>query len=314
MPVLEEITDLTLLPAVPLSRFTRFGLGGPADLFIETNSEVSFITALRTIRGEGGHFVVIGGGTNLIVADAGFRGTVLRLTSRAVSHGGDVVRVDAGADLQTLVDYSTSHGLKGLETLTGIPGWVGAAVYGNAGAYGHSMMERVHAVRFFDGEQVRNFSNEQCEFSYRESIFKRRKDWIIFSVELLLEPGVAADLQRTSAEILKIRNEKYPPSMKCAGSIFKNLIWSELPPSARDAVPPAVIREGKIPSAWFLEQVGAKGMREGGIQVADYHANLIYNSGNGTTAELVSVIRSLKQRVYERFQLRLEEEVQYIGF
>jgi UDP-N-acetylmuramate dehydrogenase len=101
--------------------------------------------------------------------------------------------------------------------------------------------------------------------------------------------------------------------MKCAGSIFKNLILSELPAQAGAAVPAAVVREGKVPAAWFLEQVGAKGMRRGLIQVASYHANLVYNEGGGTAAELCALIGDLKQRVQKRFGIELEEEVQYVG-
>jgi len=102
--------------------------------------------------------------------------------------------------------------------------------------------------------------------------------------------------------------------MKCAGSIFKNLILAELPDSVRRQIPERVIREGKAPSAYFLEQVGAKGMRSGGIQVAYYHANLIYNTGDGTALELCELIGELKTRVWKQFGLELEEEVQYIGF
>ena len=113
---------------------------------------------------------------------------------------------------------------------------------------------------------------------------------------------------------MKIRLAKYPPTMKCAGSIFKNLILAELPETVRRQVPERVVREGKAPSAYFLEQVGAKGMRRGDIHVADYHANLIYNAGHGTARELCEIIQELKIRVREQFGLELEEEVQYIGF
>jgi UDP-N-acetylmuramate dehydrogenase len=102
--------------------------------------------------------------------------------------------------------------------------------------------------------------------------------------------------------------------MRCAGSIFKNVFWADLPVRAQNAVPPVIIREGKVPSAFFLEQVQAKGMRRGDIQVADYHANLIYNDGAGTAADLVSVISELKARVRDRFDFDLEDEVQYVGF
>jgi UDP-N-acetylmuramate dehydrogenase len=270
--------------------------------------------ALNIVRASGAEFAVIGGGTNLIVSDAGFRGIVLRFTSGVISSDGRIVRAEAGAELQALVDYTISHGLQGLETMTGIPGSVGAAIYGNAGAYGHSINERVRQVRFFDGATIRVFGNADCEFHYRESIFKRHKDWIIFSTELELAPASADELQRTADGILKVRLEKYPATMKCAGSIFKNLILAELPEAVQRQVPERVIREGKVPSAYFLEQVGAKGIRNGGIRVAEYHANLIYNESQGTARELCEIIADLKSRVQNRFGLTLEEEVQYVGF
>ena len=320
MPTTEEaharlagIPDLTVLTDAPLSRYTRFGIGGPADLFAETENPEAFIAAWREANDSGIPTVVIGGGTNLIVSDQRYRGIVLRFRAVRLMAAGERVYAEAGAVLQDLVDFTIARGLKGLETLSGIPGWVGAAVYGNAGAYGHAIAERVVRVRFFDGSAIRMFSNEDCDFRYRESVFKRHKDWIIFSTDLRLEPSDAAVLRRTADDILTVRNQKFPVTMKCAGSIFKNLLVSELPPAVVAEVPQKVVREGKIPAAWFLEQVGSKGFVRGGIQVADYHANLIFNAGGGTAAELCAVIAELKDRVRQRFGIELEEEVQYVG-
>jgi UDP-N-acetylmuramate dehydrogenase len=310
---LAAIAGLTVAQCVPLACYTRFGIGGPADLYAETASEQAFVSALAAARESLLPHLVIGGGTNLIVSDAGFRGIVLRYRGERISSEGETVTAEAGAVLQDLVDFSIARGLAGLETLSGIPGSVGAAVYGNAGAYGHAINERVRAVRFFDGCEIRAFGNSECDFRYRESIFKRRKDWIVFAAELELQPAEAAVLRRTADEILKVRNEKFPVTMKCAGSIFKNLLARELPPPAAAEVPSSAVREGKVPAAWFLERVGAKGMRRGDIHVADYHANLIYNTGRGTAADLCALIQELKQRVRDRFSLDLEEEVQYVA-
>jgi len=302
------------LREVPLSQYTRFGIGGPADFFLETSNPLSFGQALAIVRSAGLEFVVIGGGTNLIVADEGFRGICLKLTSDSICLDGLRVDVECGATLQALVDFTVQHGLAGLHTMTGIPGSVGAAVYGNAGAYGHSIQERVRRVRFLDGEAVREFNNAECLFHYRDSIFKINKQWIILSATLEMEAGDAAALKETADRILTTRNRKYPPTMRCAGSIFKNFLLAELPPAVAAEIPPTVIIEGKVPSAWFLEQVGAKGMKQGGIEVADYHANLIYNAGGGTARELVGIICELKDRVRRRWDIPLEEEVQYVGF
>jgi len=311
---LSALPDTTVLRDVPLSSYTRFGIGGPADLFAETRNPARFIDAWHIAHGSGLHTVVIGGGTNLIVSDDGFRGVVLKLSNNRIHAEAQTVHVDSGASLQALVDFTVDRGLKGMETMTGIPGSAGAAVYGNAGAYGHSIAERVSRVRFFDGIGIREFDNPQCEFRYRESVFKQHKEWIIFSTELAMECGDAVALRETADKILGIRNKKYPPAMKCAGSIFKNFLLAELPPRVAHELPANVIIEGKVPSAWFLEQVGAKGMREGDIHVADYHANLIYNGGQGTARDLVRLIAELKKRVERRWDIPLEEEVQYVGF
>jgi UDP-N-acetylmuramate dehydrogenase len=311
---LGQIPNLQVSPGAPLARYTRFGIGGPARIYAETESVESFVSALLAARASGLPFVVIGGGTNLIVSDAGFAGIVLRFTAQEIRADGNHVSADAGAELLAVIDFAVAKGLQGIETLAGIPGSFGAAVYGNAGAYGHSMSEVVEAVRFFDGECVRVYASAGCEFHYRESIFKRHKDWIIFSARLALTPASAAELRRAADEIVATRNQKFPPEMKCAGSVFKNLIFAELPSKTAAQVPERVIREGKVPAAYFLEQAGAKGQSRGDIRVADYHANLIYNAGGGTARDLCALIADLKARVSARFGLELEEEVQYVGF
>jgi UDP-N-acetylmuramate dehydrogenase len=308
------IPNLTVLVDTPLSNHTRFRIGGPAALLCDAPDTDAFTQALRTVKDLALPPIVIGGGTNLIVSDAGFGGVVLRFTGSRVARDGMVLRVEAGAILQNVVDQSIGLGLKGLETMTGIPGFLGGAIYGNAGAYGHSIEELVEGVRVTDGERVITIRKAECQFRYRDSVFKTRKEWVIVSADLRFQQGDPNELGKTARGIRPIRDAKYPPEMKCAGSIFKNLIFAELPARVQAAIPADIIREGKVPSAWFLEQTGAKGMRRGDIQVAAYHANLVYNDAAGTAADLVSIIQELKQRVRDRFGFDLEEEVQYVGF
>jgi UDP-N-acetylmuramate dehydrogenase len=313
LPRLAAIPGLHCTENVPLARYTRFGIGGPARILADACSPGALVEAVRLVREDGSPFALIGGGSNLVASDAGFPGVVLRYTGASLRIDGGLVRVSAGVVLQDLVNATIEAGLEGMHTMTGIPGWVGGAIYGNAGAYGHSIHEFIESVQLFDGERIREIRNSACAFRYRESIFKQRKDWIILDAVLRLPPGDAGGLRETAAGILKIRNEKYPPEMCCAGSIFKNLLLAELPEAVRAQVPERVIREGKVPSAYFLEQVGAKGMVSGGIRVADYHANLLYNSGGGAGREVRELVDLLKDRVQTRFGLRLEEEVQYLG-
>ena len=252
---LAAIPGLQSTENVPLSQLTRFAIGGPARILADASSESALTAAIEALGGT--RHALIGGGSNLVADDRGFPGVVLRYTAKNIEIDGGVVgggvRVSAGAGLQDLVDATIAAGLEGLHTMTGIPGWVGGAVYGNAGAYGHSIHEFVESVRYFDGSVVREIGNAACEFHYRESVFKRHKDWIVLEATLRLPSGDPAALRTTAEGILKVRNEKYPPTMRCAGSIFKNLILAELPDSVRAQVPERVIREGKVPSAYFLE-------------------------------------------------------------
>ena len=310
---LAQVEKLSVRSDVELRGYTRFGIGGRADLFAETAEPEAFAETVHICRTHKVPYCILGDGTNVIVADAGYRGLVLRFTAKSIKQQGLKLQADAGAALESLVDAAITAGLRGLETLARIPGSVGAAIYGNAGAYGHSISESIEWVRFYDGEGVRELDNAGCAFEYRGSVFKRNKDWMIFCCSLMLEPADRAELRSRADKIMAIRDEKFPPTMRCAGSIFKNLHVKDLPPSAAAEVPERAVREGKVASAYFLDQVGAKGMRRGGIAVADYHANLIYNAGGGTAAELRSLIEELKQRIADRYGFAVEEEVQYVG-
>src|SRR5579875_1021263 len=236
---LSAIRNLTVLPGEQLAPYTRFQIGGPAALFCDTSDSGAFTQALRTAKDSALPRILIGGGTNLVVSDAGFDGVVLRYTGSQIRGDGLLLHVEAGAVLQDVVDESIALGLEGLQTMTGIPGYLGGAVYGNAGAYGHSIQELVERVHVTDGDQVFAMSNHECRFAYRESVFKDRKEWIILSAELRFQPGDAAQLAKTAAEIRTIRDAKYPPSMKCAGSIFKNLFFADLPARVQSELPAA---------------------------------------------------------------------------
>lgn len=312
LSLLREIPGLLVIEQAPLTQYTRFGIGGPARFLVDASTETALIATIHALTQNRESFAIIGGGSNLVAADNGYPGVIVRYTHSDIQVDGTRVCAAAGVVLQNLVDLTIEKGLRGIDTMTGIPGWVGGAIYGNAGAYGHSVQECVESVRFFDGSTVQEAGNRECEFTYRESIFKRHKDWIILSCALRLEPGEHAALLADATKIRQIRDAKYPPTMRCAGSIFKNLLFDRLPESVQAHVPAHVVREGKVPSAYFLEQAGAKGMARGGVRVAGYHANLIYNEGNGTAEQVRELIGELKTRVREQFGLELEEEVQYV--
>ncbi len=307
---LSAIPNVQLFVNAPLARHTRFEIGGPARMLANVSTVEALAETLQLAKNTGTPCAVIGGGTNLIVDDDGFPGVVVRYVAKRIEIDGGRVRVEAGAVLQDLIDNTIDNGLGGLETMTGIPGWVGGAVYGNAGAYGRSIAESVETVRFFDGEKTCEIASNKVDFGYRTSVFKQFKDWVVLDAVLKLNKADRGELRASADSILKIRNEKYPPTMKCAGSIFKNLMVADLP--AGIEVPDRVVSEGTVPSAYYLEAAGAKGLSIGGLKVADYHANLIYNEGGGTARDLWNLIETLKAGVWEKFGIQLEEEVQSI--
>jgi UDP-N-acetylmuramate dehydrogenase len=310
---LQKIPALLVRRDAPLKEYTRFAVGGPAAILVETAVLDSLVQAVAICRSSGLPHCLIGEGSNLIASDSGFAGTVLRWTARSLNIEGLQVEVDAGAALLELVGATVEAGLQGLETLAGIPGSVGAAIYGNAGAYGHSISESISEVRFLDGETVRCLDQAGCRFQYRESLFKQHKDWFVLAAVLQLEPGNAANLRRIADDTIADRNRKFAPELRCAGSVFKNLLAADLPTAVLAQIPPHVLRESKVPAGWFLEQVGAKGMVQGDIHVAEHHANLLYNAGSGTASQIRDLIARLKRLVFDRYGIILEEEVQYLG-
>ncbi len=257
---------------------------------------------------------MIGGGTNLIVADAGFNGIVLRFVGSAIEQTGLALVADAGAVLQSVVDKSVALGLSGMQTMTGIPGYLGGAVYGNAGAYGQSIHERVVNVVATNGISIKTFSNADSHFQYRDSWFKSHKEWVILQSTLLFSEGRSGRDGKGVARDSGDPRQEISAHHEMRWQYFQESILCPTAAHVQAQVPQKQVREGKVPSAWFLEKAGVMGMRRGDIQVATYHANLIYNDGAGTASDLVAVVRECKKRVADRFGFELEEEVQYVGF
>lgn len=280
-----------------LKNFTNFKFGGPAKEIVAARSEAELIGVLKDLKLKKEKYYILGDGTNIIADDKGFNGTIVKISTSGLKIENRKILCEAGLPLGKLVNTANSAGLSGLETLAGIPGTVGGAIYGNAGAYGREISEFLKKVKIFDGKGLRWLPQTSCKFSYRESVFKKRP-WVILATEFNLPKGSAQRLAKKSKEIIKIREKKYKPNLLCAGSIFKNI----------------VVGKNKIPAWSLLESIGAKGMRIGGVYVADYHANLIINNGRGRASEAKKLIDTLKEKVHQKYGVWLEEEVQYLGF
>ncbi len=296
----------------PLKDLTTLGIGGPAKKFAVAKTEEELIEVIRYADLNKSKHLVIGSGSNLLVADGGFEGLVIKNGIIGIKNISQILTVKSGTLLQDLVDYTIQNGLTGLQNLTGIPGTVGGAIYGNAGAYGQTISDFLIDVTVFDGKTIITLPKNQCTFTYRNSIFKKNK-YPILEVTFQLKPGDPETLKKESADILAKRLIKYPPGIKCPGSFFKNLVAVEISPEILKKIPPDKIVYGKLPAGALLEEVGAKGQRSDGIEIASYHANLILNTGNGTAQAFYNLAKTYALKVKEKFGITLEPEVQLIN-
>ncbi|OGE79237.1 MAG: UDP-N-acetylenolpyruvoylglucosamine reductase [Candidatus Doudnabacteria bacterium RIFCSPHIGHO2_01_FULL_46_14] len=295
----------------PLKKFTTISIGGAAKYFVVIKKENELVAAIQSAKKFKLPWYVVGEGSNLIVSDTGYQGVIIQNQIKDFEQKGLNTFVGSGYSLLRFVLEADKLGMAGMERMAGIPGTVGGAIYGCAGAYGQEIKDHLVSVRFFDGKEFRNLTKHQCRFRYRSSIFKKHKNWVIVGVEFELEKGNARQLLKISHDIIKLRAIKYKSGLKCPGSFFKNLIAAEIKV-------PAVLKDqivyGKLPAGVLLEQIGAKGMHEGNIRVADHHANLIYNPGNGLCSDVRKLSTRLKTLVKKRFGIIIDEEVQYLGF
>ena len=303
----------------PLKKFWDIGIGGPAQFFVVAKTESDLIDGVAFARRKKLPPHVVGEGSNLIVSDKGFKGVIIKIKISKFKFQKGLVCVGAGNNLLKLIFKLDRLGLTGLEKMAGIPGTVGGAIYGCAGAYGQEIKDVLVRVRVFDGQKFKLLTKKQCQFGYRESIFKKRKNWIITEATLKLGAGDRYQLLQTSRGIIKLRGQKYRPGLRCPGSFFKNIKLENVKPRAlREKflakVDPAKIIYGKVPAGYLLDQIGARGMRQGKIRVAGHHGNLVYNPGGGKASEVVILSKRLKALVKNKFGIKIEEEVQYLGF
>lgn len=295
------------------SELTTLQIGGPIKEFYTAETEPELINYVSMAEEKKLPYLVIGGGSNLLVSDEGFKGIVIKNQIKGTHILGNNIVVKSGEMLQEVVDFANESGLAGLESLAGIPGTIGGAIYGNAGAYGQTISDHLVSVKYFNPKEYgeKTMSKEDCGFAYRDSVFKKTKH-IILEITLSLAPGDAEQLKQVSLEIIKKREVKYPPGIKCPGSFFKNIIASELPAKILEGIPQDRIVYGKVPAGALLEMVGAKGDHQGEIEIAPYHANLFINRGNGKAKDFYDLAKKYFDKVKEKFWIELEPEVQFV--
>ena len=300
-----------LLTGEPLRHHTSFRIGGPAEYFVAARTPDQLVAALRAAHALAMPAHLIGGGSNLLVSDAGLPGLVVRNACEQVEFDGSAVRVGAGADYLEFIQRCRDHALAGLAYAAGIPGSVGGAVFGNAGCYGQDIGSRVIEcdVATPDGSRVETLPAAWFEFAYRDSRLKREPR-VLLSCLLQLEAGDPAVIQREIDEKLAIRREKHPQWRvePTAGSYFKNL-----PPGFQVPGLPHSPGTHRIAAGALLDACECRGLRVGDAMVFAKHANIIVNAGHATAADVLALAEEMKARVRARFGVELEEEVMFLG-
>ena len=295
---------------VPLAPLSTFNIGGDAKYFIQVSHEDNLISAINWAKIRNISYKIFAGGSNVVFPDEGLDCLVIQLFGGNIEIKENIIFSDCGVILMDVINKSILQGLSGLESLSGIPGTVGGAIVGNAGAYGHEIGEVVETVEVWDGSKKLLLSKNECEFGYRESIFKT-KPYIILQATFKFAKGDSQKLQEYSKHIIKIRENKYKPGLKCPGSFFKNILEKDLTTEQFAKINRSKIIYGKLPAGYLLEEVGAKGMRVGDIEIANFHGNLFINRGNGKGADVKKLAFILKEKVKDRFGISLVEEIRY---
>jgi UDP-N-acetylmuramate dehydrogenase len=280
----------------PMARWCTLQVGGPARAVATPVSRAELQSLLVVLAKLGVCWRVIGRGSNLLVADAGYDGVIVMLgrkfaaiEQRAGEKDGEArVQVEAGCSLMKLVNWCAAQGLEGLEFAAGIPGSVGGAVVMNAGAWGREMSEVLSSVTFLrtSGELVER-KKADLAFSYRHL---ETEGMVAVAAEFLLQAGDRQAIEKRGAQLLRDRKEKQPQGLANAGSFFKNPV----------GLPPA----GKL-----IQDAGLKGLTVGGAQVSEVHANFLVNTGSATAQDFLDLMRLVQEKVEERFGVRLEPEV-----
>jgi len=289
---------------VVLAPVTTFRVGGPADWLVETRTSDEIVDALRLARTWNVPATLVGGGSNVLVADRGIRGLVIRPRGGEIRRCGDaLVRADAAVTINGLVRWTISHALAGLEAWAGTPGTVGGAVFGNAHFGGRSIGEIVATVRVTTRDGVvQDVEAAAMAFAYDRSRLQESGE-VLLSADFRATPGDPAALRATARQSLAYRKGTQPLDTPSAGCIFQN------PQPGTDAVPPGI----PWSAGALVDRAGLKGAAIGGARVSPVHGNFIVNNGAATAADIRQLIERCKKAVRDRFGVSLREEIVYLG-
>ena len=324
MSILQRLPSLQ--ENILLANHTTFRIGGPAKYFYIAKNNNEIVRAVQAAKEESIPFYILGGGSNLLVSDEGFGGLIIKIQNskfkieqvpreREQSDNAKLkITAEAGAPLIRIILESTKQGYSGLEWGFGIPGTIGGAIYGNAHRLGQAIEQIVEGVEILDSSfTVKILKNDECEFAYGESRFKKTGE-IILSATLLFkkqEQKIIDDVLERAKKVVR----QHPP-FPSAGCVFRNYEIQGDDDILLNAHPELAswVRDGKIGVGYLIDQCGLKGKQIGQAKIPDEHANFIVNLGGARAEDVVALVNLCKEKVKEKFGIELEEEIRYLGF
>lgn len=302
---------------INLRGFTTFEIGGDAKYYAEAWSGDDVVSAIAWAKDHEQPYEILAGGSNVLVSDDGYDGVIIHIKMDKVSIDEQRITIDAGADLMDLLTIAAQRGLAGLESLAGVPGSVGGAVRGNAGAFGTEIGDRLVSVEVYDtvDESYEELDRSACRYGYRSSIFKElSKRYIILRASFDFDLGDKEQIEDYMHDIVAQRNRKHIQNIKSAGSFFMNPVVSRAVQQDFERDKEVESKDGRVPAGWLLQSVGLDQKRIGDIQAGEMHANYFINQGKGTAGEVLQLASMAKMRVRDTYDVQLKEEVSLIGF
>lgn len=310
---------------VPLAPHTTYNIGGPADYFFIAVTAEDAVRAVTVAKELQIPYYILGGGSNVLVSDDGYRGLVIKIANRGVGIEDGLVSAEAGTPSALVALQSTEAGLTGFEWAIALPGTIGGAVRGNAGMYGSATGDSVESVLCIRDGAEEELSAEECAFGYRQSVFKTAPDCAILRVNLRLSHADDLDSgKQRLQEFLVKKKDTQPVEHPTAGCIFKNWKpadeeelnglrkWLDL--NSEEEIP--VADNGTIPAGWIIDRAQMKGTKIGGVKISEKHANFFVNTNGAKANDVIGLIAVVKTRIRNmtRSRVMLLEEIEYLGF
>lgn len=305
---------------ISLKDYTTFKIDCKAKYFFEVRDLQELKKVIQWAKDNHLSFFILGNGSNVLLPDKEYQGIVIKIKNSTLKKiNQTVILVGAGLSLGGFLNKCIKNQWRGFEWMAGIPGTIGGAIYGNAGAFGNEMKNFVKKAIALNSQnfKVKHYLSSQCKFGYRESIFKKNKE-IILAAELKVKKGDQSEIQKMIRENWQYKLQHQMFKYPSAGSVFKNIIVKEtFYQKAYNAKKQLVkiqgeeiqVKGGKISAGWFIEKCGLKGKIHGGAKISDFHANVIINFKQAKAKDVLFLINLIKKSVWKRFKIDLEEEI-----